>query len=166
MIMTPRIRKLALTLHITASVGWFGVVVGFLALVIAALATRDAQIVRTVYIAIEIIGWYAIVPLAFASLISGLIMSLGTKWGLFRHYWVIFKLLLTIVATLILMLNMKTVSFLANAAEKGSVDLIGLWGELGHAGGGLLVLMVTIILSVYKPRGLTRYGQRKQNEQA
>lgn len=166
MTMKPGLRKFALTAHIIFSVGWLGAVVGFLALVVAALTSRDAQTVHAAWIAMELTGWFAIVPLALASLFTGLVMSLGTPWGLFRHYWVLFKLLLTILATIVLLLNMQTVSFLAGVAAKtGNADPNGLWGELLHAGGGLLVLLVTTILSVYKPRGMTRYGWRKQNEQ-
>jgi uncharacterized membrane protein len=162
MIMKPGLRKMILTLHITSSVGWIGAVVGFLVLVVATLSNQDAQTVRAAFISMELIGWFAIVPFAVASLISGLVMSLGTKWGLFRHYWVLFKLLLTILAIVVLILNMQTVSFLASIAiEKGNVDPGGSLGELIHAGGGLLVLLVTTILSVYKPRGLTKYGLRK-----
>lgn len=155
MIMTPRLRKSALTAHITFSVGWLGAVIGFLVLVVTALSTKDTQTVRVAWIAMELIGWFAIVPLAIASLLTGLVMSLGTKWGLFRHYWVFFKLCLTIIATTVLVLNMQTVSFIASiAAETGSVDLGQMWSELLHAGGGLLVLLIITILSVYKPRGV------------
>jgi uncharacterized membrane protein len=163
MTMTSGLRKFALTAHVTSSVGWLGAVVGFLALVVAALTSQDDQTVRAAYLTMELIGWFAIVPLALASLLTGLVMSLGTKWGLFRHYWVLFKLLLTILATIVLLLNMQTVSFLAGVA--GSADIGGLRGELLHSGGGLLVLLVTTILSVYKPRGMTRYGWRKQHEE-
>jgi hypothetical protein len=114
----------------------------------------------------ELTGWYAIVPLAFASLLTGLVQALGTTWGLFRHYWVLFKFLLTVLATIVLLLHMPTVSFLAGvAAETDNAHLGGLPGELLHAGGGLLVLLVTTTLSVYKPRGMTPYGWRKQHEQ-
>jgi len=34
-----------------------------------------------------------------------------------------------------------------------------------HATGGLLVLLVPIVLSIYKPPGATRYGWQKQFEQ-
>lgn len=166
MMMTPRLRKFALTVHVTSSVGWIGAVVGFLVLVVAALTTQDAKTVHAAWIAMELIGWFAIVPLAFVSLLTGLVMSLGTKWGLFRHYWVLFKLLLTIISTVVLLLNMQTVSFLADvAAETGSTELLGMRGELLHAGVGLLVLLVITILSVYKPRGMTWYGLRKQQQQ-
>lgn len=166
MTMTPGFRKFALTAHVISSVGWLGAVAGFLALVVAALTSQDAQTVRAAWIAMELIGWFAIVPLALASLLTGLVMSLGTEWGLFRHYWVLIKLLLTILATKVLLSNMQTVSFLAGVAAKtDSTDLGGLKGELLHAGGGLLVLLVVTTLSVYKPRGMTRYGWRKQHEQ-
>lgn len=164
MVMKPALRKIALTVHITSSVGWLGAVVGFLILVVAALSSQDIMTVQAVWIAMELIGWFAIVPLALISLLSGLVMSLCTQWGLFKHYWVLFKLLLTILAITVLLLNMQTVSFLAEVAkDTGYVNLDGLWGELIHSGGGLLVLLVIIILSVYKPRGLTGYGRRKQN---
>ena len=118
--------------------------------------------VRAAWIAMELTGWSVIVPLSLASLLSGLVQALGTTWGLFWHYWVLFKLLLTVLATSVLLLHLPTVSLLAGvAAEPDRVNLGGLRGELLHAGGGLLVLLVTTTLSVYKPRGLTPYGRRK-----
>ena len=164
--MTPGLRKFVLTAHVTSSVGWLGAVVGFLALAVAALTIQDAQSVRAAWIAMELTGWFVIVPLALASVLIGVVMSLGTPWGLFRHYWVLVKFLLTVFATIILLLHMPTMSYFAGvAAETDSVFLGGLRGELVHAGGGLLVLLVTTTLSVYKPRGMTRYGWRKQHEQ-
>ena len=166
MIMTPGVRKFVLTAHVTSSVGWLGAVVGYLVLVVAAVTSQDAQRVRGAWIAMELTGWYAIVPLALASVLTGLVNALGTPWGLFRHYWVLVKSLLTVFATIILLLHMPTVSYFAGvAAETDSANLGGLGGELLHAGGGLLVLLVTTTLSVYKPRGMTPYGRRKQHEQ-
>jgi hypothetical protein len=166
MMMKPGLRKFALTVHVSSSVGWLGSVVAYLTLVVTTLTSQDAQTVRAAWIAMELTGWFAIVPLALASLLTGLVMSLGTPWGLFRHYWVLFKFLLTILATIILILNMKTVSLLAGVAAKmDNADLGGLPGQLLHPAGGLVVLLVIMILSVYKPRGITPYGWRKQQEQ-
>jgi hypothetical protein len=166
MTMTAGLRKFALTAHVTSSVGWLGAVVAYLALVVAALTSQDAQRVRAAWIAMELTGWFAIVPLALASLLTGLVQSLGTTWGLFRHYWVLFKLLLTVLATIVLLLHMPTVSFLAGVAAKtDSAHLGGLPGELLHAGAGLLLLLVTTVLGLYKPRGMTSYGRRKLHEQ-
>src|SRR5215208_6576209 len=111
--MAPRLRKVALTAHVVSSVGWLGAAVAYLALAVAAATSDDAQMVRAAYLALEPTAWFAIVPLAFASLLTGLVQALGTPWGLFRHYWVLMKLLLTIVATSVLLLHMGTVSSLA-----------------------------------------------------
>ena len=166
MTMAHGFRKFALTVHLTASVGWLGAVVAYLALGIAAVTSQDAQTVRAAWIALEVTGWFAIVPLALTALVTGLIMSLGTPWGLFRHYWVLITLVLTILVTGVLLLHMPTVSALADVArEADGAVLGGLGGDLFHAGGGLLVLLVITVLNVYKPRGLTPYGSRKQHEQ-
>ena len=164
--MTRGVRKFALTVHITFSIGWIGAVIAYLALVIAAITSQDTQILPATWIAMELIGWYAIVPLALASLPTGLVMSLGTKWGLFRHYWTLITLVLTILATVVLLEHMPDVSAIADVArEAGGADLAGgLGGELLHAGVGLTVLLVIQVLNVYKPRGLTPYGWRKQHE--
>ena len=165
--MSPPIRKFALTLHLTSSVGWIGAVVAYLALGVSAVTSQDAQTVRAAWIAMELIGWFAIVPLALAALLTGIVMSLGTPWGLFRHYWVMISLVLTIFSTVVLLLHMPTVSYLADVArEADPADLAGRHGgDLFHAGGGLLVLLVITTLNIYKPRGLTPYGWRKQQEQ-
>jgi len=166
--MTPSLRKLLLTAHITFSVGWLGAVAAFLALAITGLTSRDAQMVRTAYSAMELTARFVIVPLALASLLSGLIESLGTPWGLFRHYWVLGKLRLTIFATIVLLAKMPLIGYAARRAAEATLshaDLRAVGIQLAvHATGGLLVLLVVTALSVYKPWGLTRYGRRKQQE--
>jgi hypothetical protein len=171
MTMTPRLRKLALTAHVTSSVAWLGAVAGFLALAVAGLTSRDAQMVRSADLAMDLTAWFVIVPLCFASLLTGLVSSLATPWGLFRHYWVLLKLLITVPATIVLLVHMQAISLLAGAAAEttltsSSADLQGLRNLLvTAAGAALLVLLVLTTLSMYKPRGMTRYGWRKQREQ-
>jgi len=91
--MTPGIRKLVLTAHVTTSVGVVGAVASFLALSIAGLLSAEAQMARAAYLAMELTAWFVIVPLVGASLLSGLIQSLGTKWayssigGCWLNFW-------------------------------------------------------------------------------
>src|SRR5881296_294403 len=118
MTMTPSLRKFALTAHVTSSVGLLGSIAAFLPLAVAGLASQDAQIVRAAYLAMDLTARFVIVPLAFASLLTGLIQSLGTPWGLFRHYWVLAKLLLTAFATIILMVKMELVGYAARLATE------------------------------------------------
>ncbi len=167
--MGPRSRKLVLTAHVVSSVGWLGAVAVFLALAVAGLSSQDADVVRASYVAMESIGWLVLIPLSLASLLTGLVQSLRTNWGLFRHYWVLMKLLINVVASIVLVMYMQTLGHLADVATKttaASGDLNGLRSPspVLHAGVALLLLLVAATLSVYKPRGLTRYGQRKQHE--
>ncbi len=164
--MSPRLRKFALSAHLTFSVGWIGAVLAYLALGVGAVTSEDVQTVRAAWTAMELTGWYVIVPLALASLLTGLVMALGTKWGLFRHYWVLISFTLTIFATVVLLLHMPTVSLMADTAQEAEgASLNGLGGDLLHPGIGLVVLLVVQVLNLYKPPGMTRYGWRKQHEQ-
>ena len=168
MMMPPRLRKFALAVHITLAVGWIGAVASYIALDVAAATSQDTQTLRAAYIGMELIAWRVIVPLALASLLSGLVMSLGTKWGLFRHYWVLISLLLTIIATVVLLVETQTISTFRNIAANpttSSDDLRTLGNTLVHSVGGTVVLLVIVVLNVYKPRGMTRYGWRKQQEE-
>jgi hypothetical protein len=166
--MTPRLRKFALTAHLTFSVGWLGAVVGYLALAIAGLISHDVSMVRAAYLSMELIGWFVIVPFSLAALLTGLVQSLGTQWGLFRHYWILVKFLLTTGATIVLLRHMQAVSRMSGVAAEttlSSADFRALRIQLVvHAAGGLLVLLAATTLSVYKPWGMTPYGRRKQHE--
>jgi hypothetical protein len=167
--MTPGPRKLALTAHVTCSVSWLGAVAAFLALAVAGLTSYDAQMVRAAYLATDTITWFVIVPLAFASLLTGLIVSLGTQWGLVQHYWVLVKLALTILATILLLLHTQPIGVLADVARETTVsgaNVARLRIQLvADAGAALLALLVNVTLSVYKPRGMTPYGRRAQHGQ-
>lgn len=163
--MKPAVRKVALSAHLSFSVGWIGAVLAYLALGVTAASSSDTARVRGSWMAMELIGWYVIVPLALASFLTGLVMALGTKWGLFRHYWVSISFVLTLGATVVLLLHMPTVTSTAEVARTaGAEDLESLGGDLLHPGVGLLILLVVQVLNLYKPPGLTRYGWRKQQE--
>ena len=167
MIMAPSLRKLALTAHVTSSVGWLGAAAAFLAVAIVGLTSRDARTVRGAYLVMEPAAWLVLVPLAFASLLTGLVMSLGTTWGLFRHYWVLVKLLITVFCTVILLVYMGTFRVMATLAADPGADLglVRNGSPVIHAVLALLLLLVNAALSVYKPRGMTGYGRRKQREE-
>ena len=156
-----RVSKIMLTTHITFSVGWIGTVMAFLALSIVGLIGND-QTVRACYIAMEVIAWFIIVPFCIGSLLTGLIQGLGTHWGLFKHWWVLVKLILTVIATLILMLHMQPISYLADVATQQVLahdDLRNLRVRIiADAGAAILVLVAITTVSVYKPWGKIQFG--------
>jgi hypothetical protein len=165
--LTPGIRRLALTAHVASSVGWLGAVAGFLALAVVGLTSGSAQTARGAYLVMEPAAWFVLVPLALASLLTGLVQSLGTSWGLFRHYWVFFKLVINVVATAILLTYMETFRLMADVAAdpKSDLEAVRNPSPLLHGVGALILLVAATSLAVYKPQGLTPYGRRKRDEQ-
>lgn len=161
--MQARLRKVTLAVHLTVSVGWIGAVATYVALDVAAATGRDAATLRAAYHAMEAIVRSVIVPLAFATLLTGVVISLGTKWGLFRHYWVLISLLLTMFATLVLLAETRTIGALADIAADPATsvdDLRTLGSTLVHSVGGTVVLLMILVLNIFKPPGMTRYGLR------
>lgn len=167
MTMTTGVRKVALIAHVIASIGWFGAVAAFLVLSIVGMTSQDAELVPAAYLAMALITWFVIVPSAFASLLSGVVSALGTNWGLFRYYWVLLKLLITIFSTIVLLQHTQPIDLLAGVAAKKMLFGANLHNQqfmmVIASSATLVVLIVLTVLSEYKPRGLTRYGWRKQN---
>ena len=160
---TPRTRHALLLVHILSSVGWFGAVVCFLALAVAGTSSADAQLVRGAYL---VMGWsdsVVLVPLAVASLTTGIVQSLTSAWGLLRHYWVVFKLVLTTLATLVLVTYTQTLGHYAGLAASGApIGQLRAPTVLVHSTAALALLLLTTALAVYKPRGLTPRGHRQR----
>ena len=87
------------------------------------------------------------------------------KWGLFRHYLVLISFVMTIFAIAVLMVETQAISYLAAMAADpttSAADLRRLGNTLVHSVGAAVVLVLILVLNLYKPRGLTRYGWRKQ----
>jgi hypothetical protein len=162
--MSPPIRRFGLTLHVVSSVGWFGAVASFLMLAIYGLIARDGPNQRMAYGSMELVTNVVILPFCLLSLATGVVQSVGTTWGLLRHYWVLLKLLLTLFATVLLLMHMQPIREAALAASTLTMapDLMALRIRLvADSGAALVVLGVTTVLGIYKPRGLISYGSRQ-----
>lgn len=164
--MAPQLSKVTLVAHITVSVGWIGAVAAFVVLSIAGLTSQNVDIVRGAYVSMNLLGLYIIVPLSLASLLTGLIQSLGTSWGLFRQYWTVVKFGLTLGSTALLLMHQYMA--VSRAAQRVLTSTVGTMPDLGQTGRELLVkatlaivvLQITTVLSIYKPWGFTEYGRR------
>jgi hypothetical protein len=169
MSMPAPLRKFVLAVHLTASIGWIGAAAAYLTLVVVVLTSQDARTVRDAILVMASIDWFVIIPLALAALLTGLVLSVASPWGLFRHYWVLFSLLLTVFGVFVLTeysLSLRRMAVLAALPGLSSADLAMLKdpGHLVHTTGGLALLLVVTVLNVYKPRGTTRYWWRRQQE--
>lgn len=166
--MSPRLRKLALAVHLTASVGWIGAVAAYLVLDLTVATSDDVAKLRSAWVAMDAIATWTIVPLALTALVTGLLMALGTKWGLFRHYWVLVSFVLTVLAAIVLLSETRVIAAAAAIAADATAtdeDVRAIPNTLVHSIGGLTVLLVVQVLNLYKPPGLTPYGWRKQREE-
>lgn len=164
--MTPMalIRKAGLTLHVICSLGWLGAVLCFLVLAVLALVSPVAITLQSAYVTMDVVARFVILPLCLASLLTGVVQSLIGKWGLVRHYWVLFKLILNVLATFVLLAHMRPIGELAQAAvqgplAQGSLYALRLQVTL-DAAAALVVLVAATVLGVYKPRGVTPFGLR------
>jgi hypothetical protein len=170
--MKPAIRKLNLTAHVTSSVGWLGAVAAFLALAITGLTSGDDQRARAVYLAMEVTTWCIILPLSFASPVTGIVQSLGTSWGtswgLFRYYWVFVKFLITIPCTGLLLLHIRPVGHLAAVVREATLldgECRGMQIKLAaNAGAAVVALLAATTLSVFKPWGRIGYAGGNMRE--
>lgn len=159
--MKPWLRKLGLTMHVVVSVGWLGAVGAFLALALTS-RSNDAQLVESAYLAMEVVGRAALLPLSAAALISGIVQSVGTKWGLFRHYWVIAKLALTTFAAAALVVHQSTaineaarLATASGSALTSNAQLAQLGRQLvADSSIALVILLGITAIAFYKPWGL------------
>jgi hypothetical protein len=159
MLMSASVRKLAVTAHVTVSVGWIGAVACFLALAVAGFASQQPFEVQAAYVGMRQLCWTVIVPLSLLSPATGIVQALWTPWGLLKHYWVVVKLVVTLPCAAVLLLHMLPTMRLAAAAEQGQLlgdalrDLrIQLVADSAIA---IAVLLFTTVLAIYKPRGTT-----------
>lgn len=167
MVLRPGLRKSLLVLHVSCSVGFLGTVAAFLLLAIIGVAVSDRQTLQATYLSMDMLARLLILPLVLASLVIGVVQSLLSNWGLFRHWWIVGKLVISIIVPVVLLLQMPGIRLVATTAASG-LPLDGLSGPrmsfIVHAAGGFVILLLPMVLSVYKPRGLTYYGWRRQYE--
>ncbi len=150
----PRpLRTALLIVHIAVTVAALGTDLALLALGVAGLRGADP---RTVYPAGHLLGQWLMVPLAIASLATGLTLSVSTGWKPFVHGWVTIKAAITLLLTGLLLASL--VPALGRAAEAATGTAAA---PLTHAQQTLLVaaptgaaalLIVNVLLGVVKPR--------------
>lgn len=138
------------------SFGAFGLYLAFFTLAITGLTTSDPQVLRTCYLAMGILSSVLILPVNLAVVISGLVLALGTQWGLFRYYWVVTKLVLTLFLATASILGLR-----ARISEAiGNLDAIPSTAhDVGSVGTFLVVALpiamciyiANTVLAIYKP---------------
>ncbi|MFE7193327.1 DUF2269 domain-containing protein [Kitasatospora sp. NPDC057541] len=156
-------RRVWLVVHVAFSVGWLGLTAGVLALGIAGRFSDDPDTVRAAYLAQQIFADWLLIPVSLVSLLSGVLLSLGTTWGLLRYRWVATKFWLTLAATLASIFALR--AFIHDAAGQVAAGTVPPDGRAPHVlviapSVALTIYLVATVLSVVKPWGMTKRGRR------
>jgi phosphate/sulfate permease len=142
----PQVRRAVLTLHIVAGVGLLGDVAAILAINIRAATTPDPQLAASAY---ELLTMFPVlfgIPLSMTSLVTGLVLGLGSKWGVVRYRWVTVKLLLNVSVILVGALLIGPATEAMVAGRDGSEAVL-----IGASVYDVVALLLATGLSVFKP---------------
>jgi Predicted integral membrane protein (DUF2269) len=160
-------RKLTLTIHIISAIGWIGVDFVLFVFAFTGLTSDDPSTIATCYLAIEMFAVVLLVPLGVLSLATGLLLGWGSKYGILRYHWVLWKLVLNLVLTTLVVILLRP--GVSEAADLVAASPNTISDELDQARANLIfpptvsitALTIATVLAVYKPWGRTRYGQRR-----
>lgn len=163
----PAWRKGLLVLHIIAGISWMGVDIALLILLMTARTSGNAVLVASGFNAIRTVVPLAVPPLSLSILITGVLLGLGTNWGLFRYWWVLVKLSLSLLMT-----GLVFTSLVPGVNAIALLDLSSTSADAVRAGLGdlptqllyppivsFLMLGAATVLSVYKPWRRTPWSQ-------
>jgi hypothetical protein len=157
-------KKWLLTLHLLFSGLMLGEAFVFLILSITAVTTNDTGVLQACYTSMHVLSKTAVRYSVIFALMTGILLSVRTQWGLFKFYWIIAKEGLTILSVALGPIGMyvwtlKAVKLTSAEGSRVFQDpaFIVNRGEL-WTGIILQILSLTAILviSVFKP-----WGQRK-----
>jgi len=144
-----------MVLHIISSVGWLGVILGAIALSVAGMNTDDLDRVNSLYVAMEVLATTFFLPGTLLVVITGVVLGLGTKWGLVKWWWVTVKLVVGLVLFAAGAFNMR---FAVYSAAEQAGELKPLESSVDVSLFGMLAVMAALgifaaLLSVLKPWG-------------
>ena len=157
--MTPRTRKLNLVLHVIAAMTWLGLDVGVLALTLTGLTTRDDTTLRAAYVAMRLLADLALIPAALLAVVTGVVLSLGTHWGITRHWWVLVKTVLSLTALTLTVFLLRPGLYEAAHAALGTPADHGSARMLAPPLVSLTMYTTMTVLSYFKPWGRTPWAR-------
>ena len=146
--------------HLIAVSCWIGGAVSLIMLYFLKGDAKDSGVLYGINQSIHHVDMAVIViPGAFGCLVTGIIYSLFSNWGFFKHTWLIFKWIVTVAAilfgtfflgpweTAMMEISGKLgISSLSDPAYLYNENMNLIFGTIQ-----VLVLMTTIFISIFKP---------------
>ncbi|MCX2179133.1 DUF2269 domain-containing protein [Streptomyces sp. SKN60] len=154
------VRRALLVVHVAVSVAWLGLSLGLLTLGLTAYTTQDPSLTQAAYRAMKVFADWLLAPVALVTFGSGLVLSLGTPWGLARHRWVWIKFWLTLATAAATIFALRPE--IAHAAAAGVPDS----SLVGAPVVSTTAYLFMTAISVLKPWGLTRRGRHLRESAA
>ena len=167
--MSRRRRKLVLTLHVGSSVGWLGAAIAMTVLLVAGLVTGNPALRHSAFTFMHVYDLAVMIPLGYLALITGVLLSVGTNWGLLKHWWIVVKLVLTVAVLVFagVFTSGWVLEAVARTARDPMADLDMLAVQLvANVAAFNIVFWMNTTISVFKPWGPTPRGERKLAPQA
>ena len=159
-----RLRQVVLTVHIVSAGTWIGIDVLVAVLVGAG---RLAPAAATRGLAYQALGSFVATPMLVAALVcltSGLTLGWSSRWGVLRYWWVLVKLVVTVVLTLLILgvlaPGMPDVVEAGRAISAGGPPPTTLDTLVYPPTVSLATLTIAVVLSVFKPWGRLRRRAR------
>ena len=156
--LTRRQRHAVLVLHIVSAVGWIGVDLALLPLVLTGLTTDDGRAAAAAFGAVAILVPWTVPALSVLIVTTGVLLGVGTKWGLVRYWWVGVKLVLSLILTALVFVSLLPAVSAINVPAATSGDQVR--AALGDPTMFLyppvvsaLTLLAAVVISVTKPWG-------------
>lgn len=167
--LSPSLYRLMLMVHVIASVAWMGAEAVLLVLAIVGINTGNPETLHAVYVTMGLFGPPFYIPMAFVALVSGVVLSLGTRWGLVTYWWVAIKLVfnvaLAVGGTFFVMAMVGDAADHASNATGGTLTAESIGSQrfslVGAFSIGMALLTVATVLSYYKPWGRLPWTRRK-----
>jgi len=155
------LRRLLVVLHVIAGVGLLGIDIAMLSLGWSGATAGDVTTARAAYTSMQSLISPFLPTMAISALVTGAILSVGTKWGLLRHYWIVAKIVVNIAVIVIGARVVKGLVQQALAATLGaaSVPTPAAMLLVAASASNLTLLVFATTVSIYKPWGATRRGR-------
>jgi uncharacterized membrane protein len=156
----PRTRNRVLVVHVLSAGVWIGIDIVMAVLIFTALLTDDDRTKALSYKALDLFVVWSLLAVGLLSVATGVVLGLGTKYGLVRYWWVAIKLALNLLLAILVLLALRPE--VSDAAERGERFAAGEPASL--AVGDLIfppivspiALLVAVLLGVFKPWGRIR----------
>lgn len=154
-----RLRQVLVFLHVTSSLGWTGAGAANVVLAVTGATTSSAEVRRVAYGLIDRIDVALVIPLAFTTLVGGVLVSVATPWGLVRHWWVLVKLVLTVAVIIFSTFGIGVWVYQSIDASAGGGESPVAIRLVQGAGANIVAFVFMSFVSFVKPWGATPWAR-------